>query len=81
VRPAALIPFRPPRVNVSGTFPMTAIRDASVSPLQPIDVDVVRTTTAGHPVYTSAVRVPRPGSMTLSIATPGGQVGTARINF
>lgn len=81
VRPAALTPFRPPRVNVSGTFPMTAIRDASVSPLQPIDVDVVRTTTAGHPVYTSAVRVPRPGSMTLSIATPGGQVGTARINF
>ena len=78
---ATLIPVRPQRVSVNGTFPMTAIRDGSVSPLQPIDVDVVRSTAAGRTVYTSAVRVPRPGSMTLTITTPGGQVGTARINY
>jgi hypothetical protein len=46
-----------------------------------VDVDVVRTTAAGRTVYIAAVRVPAPGSMTLSIATPGGQVGSTRVAF
>lgn len=74
-------PFPPPRITVSATFPMPAIRDASVSPLQPVDVDVVRVVTDGFTSYVAAVRVPAPGSMTLSIATPGGQVGSARIPY
>ena len=73
-------PWPPPRVNVSASFPMTTIRDAS-SPLMPVDVDVVKTVSGGRTTYTAAVRVPAPGSMTLSIATPGGQVGSARIAF
>ena len=73
-------PWPPPRVSVSASFPMTTIRDAS-SPLMPVAVDVVKTISGGRTTYTAAVRVPAPGSMTLSIATPGGQVGSARITF
>ncbi len=73
-------PFPPPRVSVSQSFPMTAIRDAT-SPLMPVGVDVVKTVSGGKTTYTAAVRVPAPGSMTLSIATPDGQVGSARIAF
>lgn len=78
---AIRIPFPPPRVVVSASFPMPAIRDASVSPLQPVDVDVVRTTVDGATTYVAAVRVPAPGSMTLSIATPAGQAGSTRVDF
>ena len=73
------IPFPPPRrIVVSGTFAMPSIRDAAVSPLQPIAVDVVHDEQDGRTVYTTAVRVPAPASVTLTMTTPAGQVGSAR---
>jgi hypothetical protein len=75
------IPFPPLRISVRASFSMPSIRAVSAGPLLPIDVDVVREVTGAVTVYTAAVRVPAGGSMTLSIATPAGQVGSTRIAF
>jgi hypothetical protein len=73
--------FPPPRrVAVSARFAMPDIRDASTG-LQNVDVDVVRLRAGPAFEYVAAVRVPVPGSMTLSITTPGGQSGSALVVF
>lgn len=69
------------RPTVSETFRMPDIRDYATGGLRPVDVDVVRRLEDGVMLYTCAVRISAPGSMTLTITTPAGQTGTARLDY